>query len=446
MKIAIVGAGVSGLGAALALSEVADVRLFEKDPRFGGHANTVEVDYPDGKGGARRIPVDTGFIVFNERNYPNFTGLLDHLGVASKRSDMTFSVSLDQGRMEYACTSLDHVFAQRRRLLDPQFIWSMREVFRFHRSAPLALARGELDGLSLEEFLEQGGYQKRFRETFLYPMGGAIWSTPSLDMAAFPARGFVQFFMNHALLSGFNKEIGWRTVDGGSREYVRRVLARLGPKAEAGVGATAVRRLSGGGVEVGFSDGSQGVFDHVVLASHADQSLALLQDADAEERSVLAGVRYTPNVAVLHRDPALMPRRKKVWSSWNFLSQSGEGGRKPAVSYWMNRLQNIDPAAPLFVTLNPPRDPDPALTFGRFEYGHPQFDGAAFDSQERLGAIQGRGGVWHAGAWTGWGFHEDGLRSGLRVAEAFGARPGWARGSDRTAGAEAGDPVAIAAE
>lgn len=442
MKIAIIGAGVSGIGAALALADSADVRLFEKDARFGGHANTVDVDYPLADGGSRKIAVDTGFIVFNDRNYPNLTALFDHLGVASEESDMTFSVSLDRGRLEYGCLNLDSVFAQRRRALDPEFVWSLREVFRFHRSAPAALASGALDGLTLGEFLEQGRYSRFFRENFLYPMGGAIWSTPALDISAFPARGFVQFFVNHALLSGFNREITWRTVAGGSREYVRRALAALGPRAHAGTAATGLRRLPSGGVEVRFSDGSRESFDHVVLASHSDQSLALLEDADREERALLGAVRYSPNRAVLHRDLSLMPKRRKVWSSWNFLSETGEQERKPAVSYWMNRLQNIPNETPLFVTLNPPRMPDPALTFGVFDYAHPQFDSAAFDAQRNLDRIQGRGGVWHAGAWTGWGFHEDGLKSGLRVAAALGARPAWARGIAEPSA----PPIAIAAE
>lgn len=437
MKIAIIGAGVSGVGAALALSEVADVQLFEKDGRFGGHANTVDVDY-DGE----TIPVDTGFIVLNDRNYPNLTALFDHLGVATEESDMSFSISLDQGRLEYACDDLDRVFAQRWRAMDPRYLWSFREILRFNKEAKAALASGALDGLTLGEFLQKRGFGRYFRENFLYGMGGAIWSTPSAEMSAFPARGFVQFFSNHALLSGFGRVITWRTVSGGSREYVRRALQALGPRAQAGVGASAVTRRADGKVEISFDDGSSGVFDHAVLACHSDQSLRLLADADTEERAVLGDVRYGENVAVLHRDPSLMPKLRKVWSSWNFLSESGEGARKPAVSYWMNRLQNIDRAKPLFVTLNPPVEPDPALTFGRYQYAHPQFDTAAFAAQDNLDRIQGRGGVWYAGAWTGWGFHEDGLRSGLRVAAAFGARPSWLR--DLGAGPAPG--LAMAAE
>ncbi|MEL6979777.1 MAG: FAD-dependent oxidoreductase [Pseudomonadota bacterium] len=422
MKIAIIGAGISGLGAALALKDTADVHLFEQDPRFGGHANTVVVDY-DGE----ETPVDTGFIVFNDRNYPNLCALFDHLGVASETSDMSFSVSLDRGRLEYACDDLDRVFAQRWRVLDPKFLWSFREIMRFNRVAKAALESGALEGLSLGAFLDQHGFAEGFRQNFLYGMGGAIWSTPSAEISAFPAKGFVTFFANHALLHGFGRVITWRTVSGGSREYVRRALQELGPRAQAGVGARALRRRVDGRVEIAFSDGAEGVFDQVLLAGHPDQSLAVMEDADAEERSILSAVRYRENTAVLHRDPALMPKRRKVWSSWNFLNETGANARPAAVSYWMNRLQNIDRKKPLFVTLNPPREPDPNLVFGRYSYAHPQYDQAAFDAQTRLDDIQGRGGLWYAGAWTRWGFHEDGLRSGLRVAAALGATPVWAR-------------------
>ncbi len=422
MKIAVIGSGVSGLGAALALSEKHEVQLFEQDSRFGGHANTVEIDY-DGA----RIPVDTGFIVYNTHNYPNLTALLAHLDVRTEGSDMTFALSLDGGRLEYACDGVSKVFAQRWRAFDPWFLATFREILRFHKTARAELASGRLDGLSLGDWLDREGYSRNFREKFLLPMGGAIWSTAVADMLDFPARGFVQFFSNHHLLEGFERKVTWRTVSGGSREYVARILQRLGPRAQAGVGAVAVRRLATGQAAVKFDDGSEGVFDQVVLACHSDQALALLSDADPAERAVLSGVRYSDNVAVLHRDRRLMPKRERVWSSWCFMAESGAEARRPAVSYWMNKLQNIDRRYPLFVSLNPARDPDPALEFARFSYAHPLFDQTAFDSQRRSDLIQGRRAVWFAGAWLGWGFHEDGLRSGLRVADALGARPAWAR-------------------
>lgn len=437
MKIAVIGSGVSGLGAALALSEVADVHLFEKDARFGGHANTAIIDYE-----GVETAVDTGFIVFNAKNYPNLTALFEHLGVATEDSDMSFSLSVDEGRLEYSCDSVGTIFAQRWRLFDPRSVQALRAGLRFNRESTEALAAGALDGLSLGAFLDQGRYPRFFRDNFLYPMGGAIWSTPAGKIADFPARAFVQFFRNHELLNGFRRAITWRTVSGGSRSYIRKLLAALGPRAQAGVAARSVRRLPGGQARVAFADGSEGLFDHVVLATHPDQTLDLVEDLAADERAALGRIRYADNTAVLHRDPTLMPRRRKLWSSWNFCAERG-GAEKPAsVTYWMNRLQNLPNARPLFVSLNPRVAPDPALVFGRYSYAHPQFDAGAFAAQTQVDAFQGRGGLWHAGAWLGWGFHEDGLKSGLRVAEALGARPAWAR--------ETGAPIlpaaAIAAE
>lgn len=433
-----IGAGVSGLGAALALSERHDVRLFEAEGRFGGHANTVDVETDDG--GA--IPVDTGFIVFNDRNYPNLCALFDHLGVASEPSDMTFSLSLDGGRLEYACDDVSRVFAQRWRVCDPRFLRAFAQILKFHREAPGALARGELDGLTLGDWLDREGYGHWIRRNFLYAMGGAIWSTPLADIDRFPARALVQFFKNHELLAGFERRIEWRTVSGGSRNYVDRLMRRLGPRAQAGVAARRIRRLPEGAIEIAFSDGSSGRFDEVVLAVHSDQALTLVDGLDSDERALLSAIPYSKNTAVLHRDARLMPRRQRVWSSWNVLSETGAEARPAAVSYWMNKLQNIDRRHPLFVTLNPPFEPDPAKEYARFSYSHPLFDQSAFVAQASFDRIQGRGGLWFAGAWLGWGFHEDGLRSGLRVAEALGARPGWARET----GAPLARGVAIAAE
>lgn len=421
MKIAVIGAGISGIGAALALAPHYDVQLFEKDARFGGHANTVDIDY-DGV----KLAVDTGFIVFNNKNYPNLTGLFDELGVQSEASDMSFGVSLNGGRLEYACDNLDKIFAQRWRALDVGFLNCFREILRFNRIAPVELANGALDGYAIGDWLKARGFSRQMRENFVLAMGGAIWSTPMNKIADFPARAFVQFFVNHELLSGLGAAIQWRTVSGGSREYVRRALQRLGPRAQLGRGAVALRRQATGRVEIEFEDGAVEIFDHVVLATHSDQALGLLSDADDEERSLLGAIRYSDNTAVLHRDPALMPKRRKVWSSWSFLAETGSEARPAALSYWMNRLQNLDPSRPVFVTLNPPIEPDPSLVFSRHAYAHPLYDQAAFDAQAQMDRIQGRRGVWYAGAWLGWGFHEDGLKSGLRVAAALGARPDWA--------------------
>jgi len=430
VKIAVIGAGVSGLGAALALSERHEVHLFEREPRFGGHANTVEVAF-----GERTVAVDTGFIVFNRRNYPNLTGLFEHLGVESHWSDMSFGFSLMGGRYEYACDDLDRLFAQRRNALNPRHVRMLLEILKFNRTARAELSDGGLTGMSLGDWLGARGYSTAFRDRFVLPMGGAIWSTSTRSMLEFPAENFVAFFENHDLMTGLDPAQRWRTVTGGSREYVRKVVQALGPRARLGVGAEAVRRV-GGMVEVRFDDGSDGVFDQVVLATHAPTSLGLMEDADEAERALLAAFPYSRNRAVLHSDASLMPRRRKVWSSWNFLSEgaSADMGRPAQVSYWMNRLQGLPEDVPLFVSLNPTQAIDPALVHGEYDYGHPLYSGRSFEAQGMTDGIQGRGGIWHAGAWLGYGFHEDGLRSGLRVAAALGARPAWARDVDAADG------------
>ena len=423
MKIAVIGAGISGLGAALALSERHEVWLYEKEARFGGHANTVDVE-----AAGRRIAVDTGFIVWNRRNYPNLAGLFEHLGVETHWSDMSFGFSLFGGRYEYACDDLDRLFAQRRNAANPRHVRMLLEILKFNRTAREELSDGRLTGMSLGEWLGARGYSAAFRDRFVLPMGGAIWSTSTKAMLEFPAENFVAFFENHDLMTGLDPAQRWRTVTGGSREYVKRVVQALGPRARLGVGAEAVRR-AGGRVEVRFDDGSEGVFDQVVLATHSDVALELMADADASERALLAAFPYSRNRAVLHSDASLMPVRRKVWSSWNFLSEgaSADMGRPAQVTYWMNRLQGLPEEVPLFVSLNPQHEPDPATVHGSFAYAHPLYSGESFKAQGEMDLIQGRGGVWHAGAWLGYGFHEDGLRSGLRVARALGARPDWAR-------------------
>ncbi len=423
MRIAVIGSGVAGMGAAFALSEDHDVRLFEKAPRFGGHSHTVEVDL-----GGTTVPVDTGFIVYNERNYPNLCGLFDHLGVPTRLSDMSFGYSLKDGAMEWSGDGLDTVFAQRLNLVRPGFVRGVLEIPRFNRRARASLAEGSALGIGLGDWLVRERFSRWLRDCYVLPMGGAIWSTPIERMMDFPAESFLSFFANHDLLSALAERQHWRTVEGGSREYVRRLLARLGPRARAGAEVAAITR-PGGQPHLRFADGSEAVFDQVVLACHGPQARAMLADADPQERAVLGTFRTAPNRAILHSDPSLMPRRRKVWSSWNFLSGGPEVDRtRPApVTYWMNRLQGLASPAPLFVSLNPGREPDPALVHASFDYAHPVLDAAAFAGQRAIGAIQGRGGVWYAGAWLGYGFHEDGLRSGLAAAAALGARPAWAR-------------------
>ncbi|QIE55970.1 NAD(P)-binding protein [Pikeienuella piscinae] len=424
MKIAVVGSGAAGLGAALALSDRHEVLLFEKSGRFGGHANTVVAEVGD-----ERVAVDTGFIVYNDANYPNLSAMFEHLGTPTGPSDMSFGFSLDAGRFEYACDNLDKIFAQRLNAFNPRFINGFRDVMRFVKLAPTDLASGALSGLTLGEWLTRRRFGAWFRERFILPMGGAIWSTPAARMLEFPAANFVSFFANHDLFTGLAAAMQWRTVTGGAKTYVDAIIDHLSNRAHRGVGVSAARRVDGK-VELSFEDGSEGLFDHVVFAAHAPQSFAIATDLDPRERALLGAFRTTANRAVLHRDESLMPRRRKVWSSWSMLFEGetlGVAGQPVTLTYWMNRLQNLPTDRDFFVTLNGQREPDPALTIAAFDYQHPAYDEAAFAAQARMDEIQGQGGYWYAGAWLGWGFHEDALRTGLRVAEALDARPPWAR-------------------
>lgn len=423
MKIAVIGAGISGLGAAYALSHDHDVRVFEQDSRIGGHAHTVDVEYDDGKQW-----VDTGFIVYNYQNYPNLTSLFEHLDVPTRWSDMSFGFSLNDGDCEYACDSIDKIFAQRWRAFDPRFVQTFTEILRFTKVGPQDLASGRMDGLSLREWLEERRFSRWFRERFLLPMGGAIWSTSLADVMDFPAESFVRFFVNHDLMTGLDSAQRWRTVEGGSRSYVQRLVEKLGPRVMVNCGVTAVDQ-STPRPEVIFGDGSREQFDQIVLAVHGPAARNLLNNATDDQNAILSSFKTSSNRVFLHSDVALMPKRRRVWSSWNFLSNGMDKDRdRPAqVSYWMNRLQGIQEDRELFVSLNPQVEPDPSQVHGTYSYDHPLFNRESFDAQVAMDRIQGTGGIWYAGAWLGYGFHEDGLRSGLRVASALGARPHWVR-------------------
>ena len=433
MKVAIIGSGVSGLGAAYALKDAHDVTLFEKDDRLGGHANTVRIDY-DGAA----IDVDTGFIVYNPRNYPNLVGLLDALGVASLDTDMSFAFA--GGGREWSSNFPRGVFAQKRNLASPTFLGMLADINRFNRRAQADLAAGVVDDLTLGGYLRLRGFGKAFERHYLLPMGAAIWSTSEAGVAEAPAASFLRFFANHSLLQMIQPS--WRTIAGGSQAYVAKLAALLGDRVRVGVGALRVNRLETGVAVVDDTGGRQ-VFDQVIFACHSDQALALLEDAATDERAFLGAVRYAPNTAYLHRDPALMPSRKAAWGSWNYLASAG--GAPGGVTYWMNRLQHIDARKPLFVSLNPATPPDPALTFQVFAYDHPQFDTPSLASQRQFGRIQGRGGLWYAGAWLGHGFHEDGLTAGLRVAHALGGAVPWTFVDHRIPGGPLTAPAAAPA-
>lgn len=406
-RVAVVGAGISGLSCAWLLAQRCDVTLFEAEPRPGGHSDTVQWQ---GAG------VDNGFIVYNERTYPNLTALFAHLGVATQASDMSFAVSLDRGRFEYSGRGLRGLFAQPGNLANPVFWGMLADVLRFFRRAR-ADAMREVPG-TLAQYLEAGGYGPWFRERYLYPMAAAIWSTPAMDVGAHPAEAFLRFNRNHGLLDLLDRPV-WRTVTGGSRAYVRRLAEPLAPNAVMGRRVRAVTR-EGSGVAVHTEDGETHRFDRAVLATHADESLRLLARPTAAEQRLLGAFAYGANDAVMHTDITAMPRRRAAWSSWNYLADTAASRRRPSITYWMNRLQGLHGMEPVFVTLNPIAAIDPARVVRRREYRHPLFTEATLAAQKQLWSLQGVGGIWYCGAWFGAGFHEDGLQAGLAVAEAIG--------------------------
>ena len=409
LDIGVIGSGIAGLSAAWLLSQRHRVTLYESANRPGGHGNTIDAMTASGP-----VPVDTGFIVYNEQTYPNLTALFRHLGVATRETVMTLAVSLDDGRLEYACTNLASLFAQRRNLISPRF-WSMLwDLARFYREAP----KHGRDSGNLGAFLDAHGYGEAFQRDHLLPMAAAIWSASASDLRDYPAAGFIRFCDNHGLLKLTGRP-PWRTVDGGCRVYIRRLMDAIGTGARIGEGVVSVRR-DDDGVTVRTAGGRSRTHDHVVIGAHADQALAMLDDATEAETRCLGAFRYARNEAVLHADPALMPKRRAVWSSWNYIGESGDPNSLQ-VTYWMNRLQAIPDATPFFVTLNPVRKPRPDLVFHAETYEHPRFDDAALAAQHHLWALQGRRRTWFCGAYFGAGFHEDGLQSGLAVAEQLGA-------------------------
>ncbi|MCX7380114.1 MAG: FAD-dependent oxidoreductase [Alphaproteobacteria bacterium] len=410
-RIAVVGTGIAGLSAAWLLSRHHEVTVYEAAARIGGHSHTVVT--PEG------IAVDMGFIVYNEANYPNLTALFAHLGVATLASDMSFAVSLDGGGLEYNGTDIPGLFAQRRNLIRPRFIRMVRDILRFYRSAPAHVAELWETMEPLGTYLDRHGYSADFQHDHLLPMAAAIWSTPCAEMRAYPAAAFLRFCANHGLLQ-VNDRPQWRTVAGGSREYVRRLAAPLAGRILTGRPVRAILR-DAAGAEVHDASGECRRFDQVILATHAHDALAVLPDADRAEQALLGAFRPSMNRAVLHSDRSLMPRRERVWASWNYSgrSEAGADTRLPCVTYWMNHLQSL-PGPPLFMTLNPSRDPAPGSVIHETGFNHPAFDATALRAQRELWTLQGVRRTWFAGAWFGAGFHEDGLQAGLAVAEAIG--------------------------
>jgi uncharacterized protein len=423
MRVAIIGTGISGNAAAHALSRashVKTIRVFEAENRIGGHSATVDIDY-----NGKKIAVDTGFIVYNTLNYPNLTALFDHLDVKTQASDMSFSVSIGAGRFEWVGRTHEvfkGLFAQRRNLVNPKYLGMLLEILRFQKASKKDLDAGKLKGLSLKDYIIAGKYSAYFKDRYILPMGAAIWSTPVEHMLDFPAENFVTFFENHKLMH-WERPV-WRTVSGGSREYVKKLTAPFRDAIHLNDPVVQVKR-NASEVIVTTASGVKETFDHVIIATHPDQALQFLSDADADEKRVLSAIEYRPNTVYLHRDERLMPKRREAWAAWNFLRASDAKTDDVCVSYSMQHLQGIDPACPLFVTLNPPTPPRQDLQFQTFSYDHPQYTAEAFAGQALLKTFNGRNRTHFVGAWTGYGFHEDGLVSGLEAAEALGATMPW---------------------
>jgi len=416
LKIAVIGTGISGLSAAWLLAQRHEVTVYEKDAHIGGHSNTVDVELPDHPGGP--IAVDTGFIVYNPPSYPNLTQLFDRLDVPTADTDMSFSISLDGGRFEYA-SKLPGLLAQPTNLASGHF-WSMlADIPRFYREArSLAEGNGQ-DNETLEQFMTRCGFGRAFIEDHLLPMAAAIWSSPTSAIREFPARSFARFYQNHGLLSLWRRP-QWRTVRGGSREYVQRMSRGFADRVRINTAVERIHRQSSG-VRIEDRQGGVEQFDHVILATHADQALRLLADSSHSERRILGAFGYSRNVAILHTDTALMPRRRAAWASWNYLTQQSETAeRDVCCTYWMNNLQPLETRTPLLVTLNPNTPPQQGSVLRSIIYHHPVLDARAARMQPLLWELQGQRRTWFCGSYFGHGFHEDGIQAGLAVAEALG--------------------------
>lgn len=415
---AIVGTGIAGMSAAWLASSRYAVTVYEREARVGGHAHTVEADTPAG-----RLPVDTGFIVYNEETYPNLTALFAHLGVRTQKSEMTFGVSLDKGALEYS-SMLTGLIAQPANFARRDYLRMWRDLLRFYREAPRTLSAGDIR-VTLGTYLDAHGYSEGFARFHLLPMAAAIWSSSLEDMRAHPVAAFARFFTDHGLLKLVNRP-QWRSVAGGSQEYAKKLTARYADRIRVRCGAKTVLR-DPAGVTIIDDNGESTRYDGVIIASHADQALAMLGDASGEERGLLGSFHYRPNNAVLHRDPRLMPKRRMTWASWNYIGHLNDRPHDNlCVTYWMNKLQGIDRRTPLFVTLNPREMPREDMTYGLYGYAHPVFDAAAMEAQQRLWHLQGVRNTWFCGSYFGSGFHEDALQAGLAAAEdATGARRPW---------------------
>jgi predicted NAD/FAD-binding protein len=417
MKIAVVGSGISGLGSAYILSRAHEVTLYEKEDYFGGHSRTIDVKTEEGE-----VPVDTGFLVFNRQNYPHLTGLFGELSVPVMETTMEFGVSLGGGEIEYILSpiSVSFLFSQFYHVFNPGYWGMLRDILRFSGDARSYRDRTDV---TIGEMLEELGLGKWFCDYYLLPLSQGIWSTLSPSILDFPAHTLVIFFEKHNLLEMW-KTPTWHTVKGGSREYVKRVCEGMRGDFRLGLGVERVERESGG-VRVYDSKGGDSLYDHVILGCHSDQSLEMNVSATSAERDILGSIRYSKNETVVHSDERLMPKNRRFWASWVSLSEGKDLSYARSFSYWLNRLQSIETRKPLIETVNPSIEIREESIYERHSFSHPIFDQAAIRAQGRVDEIQGEGGLWYCGAWQGYGFHEDGLASGVRVAKKLGVDCSW---------------------
>jgi len=415
MKIAIIGSGISGLGAAYLLAPHHEISVFEKNAYIGGHSRTIEVPTGD-----HMTPVDTGFIVFNNWNYPNLLGLFKELDVPYQNSDMSFGVSIDDGWLEYGSGGM---FAQKRNLVRPAYYKMLADIMRFNKQAPAYIDRDA--DITLQECLDQLDMGEWFRRYYLLAMGAAIWSCPVDTIMKFPARTFLQFFKNHGLLS-INNRPQWYTVTGGSREYIKRLTHSFKDRIHLQRGVAKVTR-HGDEIHVKDIHGETEIFDQVIFACHADEAMRMMDKIDRENCSAIGDFDYQNNEIIVHSDTSFMPQQKKCWASWVYLSESREDKKQSvSLSYWMNNLQGLDPAYPIIVTLNPGRRPQDNLILDEHVFSHPVFDLKAIRAQKEIQNIQGKNGLWFCGAYQRYGFHEDGLLSAVNIAKAMGIDIPWA--------------------
>jgi len=415
MKIAIIGAGISGLGAAYLLADQHDITLYEKNKYIGGHSRTIDVTTAK-----TTIAVDTGFIVFNNWNYPNLLGLFGELGVPYLKSDMSFGVSIENGWLEYSSYGL---FTQKKNLFRLQYWKMLANIIRFNKQAPKYIERDS--DISLGDCLEELQMSRWFKQYYLLAMGAAIWSCPLETILEFPAQTFLRFFKNHGLLNIKNRP-QWYTVKGGSRAYVAKLMSNILPKINVMNGAVKVQQNTSDSFAVTDTSGITNIYDQVIFACHADEALALIENPTEQEYSVLGAFRYQSNKVIVHSDESFMPKIRKCWASWVYLSETQEDKKQTvSLSYWMNNLQSLPDDKTILVTLNPDRRPDAQHIIDEHVFSHPIFDLPAIKAQQRISEIQGARGLWFCGAYQRYGFHEDGLLSAVNVAESLGAEIPW---------------------